>query len=115
MPRDILAIVPDLFFAARIREVALATGATLREAAPAAAVDAVRARMPGLVIVDLHGTDDPAGLIRALREAAPDLAVVGFHSHVDTAIREAALGAGATEVLPRSAFTRRLAAMLAAT
>jgi NADH:ubiquinone oxidoreductase subunit 6 (subunit J) len=38
---------------------------------------------------------------------------VGFYPHVDRALREAALAAGVDQVLPRSAFTVRLAALLA--
>ena len=44
-----------------------------------------------------------------------ELRVVGFYSHVDQATREAALASGVDDVLPRSAFTARLPAILAGT
>lgn len=113
MARNILVVVPDLFFSARIREVAQASGVSVREAAPAAAAAEAARLAPDLILVDLHGTPDPRSLIAALRAAAPECGVVGFHSHVDTAVRDAALEAGATRVLPRSAFTRRLPELLA--
>ena len=77
-PRNVLLLVPDLFFVARI-------------------------------------TTTAAHLVRALK-AEPDLAavrVVGFYSHVDAALREAALAAGVDAALPRSAFTTRLPGLLA--
>jgi DNA-binding NarL/FixJ family response regulator len=106
----VLLVVPDLFFAARIREVAAAIGATVTEATAAAAAD--RAKDAALAIVDLSD-GAAADTVRALRQAAPHLQIVGFHPHVDVEARDAALAAGADQVLPRSAFTRRLAELLA--
>ncbi len=113
MARTILAVVPDLFFATRIREVAAASGASVRESTSAEAGVLASETGAALAIVDLHGVADAAATVRALRAAAPGMRIVGFHSHVDTAVRDAALAAGADQVLPRSAFTRRLAEMLA--
>lgn len=109
MKRTILVVVPDLFFAARIREVAGASGTSVREADAARAAEVAREIAPAVAIVDLHGAGDA---VPALRAALPELRIVGFHSHVDTAVRDAALAAGADQVLPRSAFTRRLAELL---
>jgi hypothetical protein len=41
-----------------------------------------------------------------VRKAAPDARVVGFGPHVDEAAAEAALNAGADEVMARSRFFR---------
>ena len=64
-------------------------------------------------IVDLHA---PGALdaVRALRSApgGDDASVIGFYSHVDQALRAAALEAGVTSALPRSAFTARLPELL---
>jgi DNA-binding NarL/FixJ family response regulator len=109
-----MIVVPDLFFTARILSAASALGVAVDRADSAGLVAACRNRPPELVIVDLHGAGDPLGAIRALRAdpATTSMRVVGFHSHVDTALRAAALEAGADEVLARSAFTVRLADLL---
>jgi DNA-binding NarL/FixJ family response regulator len=113
--RVALLIVPDLFFATRIREVAATIGITVIESAPEGAAEAARTHAPALAIVDLHATADAPEVVRALREAAPATHIAAFHPHVDIEAREAALEAGADQVLPRSAFTRRLADLLAGT
>jgi DNA-binding NarL/FixJ family response regulator len=109
----VLLVVPDLFFAARIRETAGALGLEVTETSPAAAAAAARALGPVLVIVDLHAVPAAAETVRALRAAAPQLTIVGFHPHVEVDARDAALAAGADRMLPRSAFTRQLADLLA--
>jgi len=113
MSHSVLMIVPDLFFATRIREVAAATGVVLHDATAATAVQAITTHAPGLAIVDLQGSAEPGTLVRTLREADARLRIVGFFPHVDEALRTAALEAGADQVLPRSAFTRRLPELLA--
>jgi CheY-like chemotaxis protein len=114
-PRRVVAVVPDLFFAARIAGVAERLGVALEMQAPAAALGAIRIAPPELVILDLHAPGDPLRLARDLRgdPATRSLPIVGFYSHVDRALREAALAAGLDQVLPRSAFTARLPALLA--
>lgn len=109
----VLVVVPDLFFSTRIRETAGALGLSVIEAPPATAAATAAALEASLAIVDLAPGESAAATVRALRESAPHLRIVGFHSHVDVAARDAALAAGADEVLPRSAFTRRLADVLA--
>ena len=112
--RRVVMVVPDLFFAARIMTAAAHLGVEIEPATPATLVDTCRACAPDLVIVDLHATGDPVLAIRSLRAAADlgGLRIVGFHSHVDVALRVAALEAGADEVQARSAFTVRLAGLL---
>jgi CheY-like chemotaxis protein len=113
--RRVIAVVPDLFFASRIAATAERLGVALELPAPAAALDAIRRAPPDLVILDLHAPGDPLGLARALRADPATRAVhlLGFYAHVDRALREAALGAGLDQALPRSAFTARLPALLA--
>jgi DNA-binding NarL/FixJ family response regulator len=113
MARHVLLIVPDLFFATRIREAAAALGVSVIETPAADAAATAGALEAAVAIVDLAEGESAAGTVRALREAAPGLRIVGFHSHVDVRAREAALAAGADEVLPRSALTRRLGEVLA--
>ena len=69
------------------------------------------------MILDLQAPGDPLALTRALKSdpATRGIPVVGFYPHVEGALREAALAAGVDQELPRSAFTVRLAALLAGT
>jgi DNA-binding NarL/FixJ family response regulator len=114
MTRRVIAVVPDLFFAAKIRTAAAHLGVELDEVAADQLVDASRERPPNLVIVDLHGPGEPLTAVRALKAdvALAGIEVVGFYSHVDDAARRAALDAGVDQVLARSAFTVRLARLL---
>jgi CheY-like chemotaxis protein len=113
-PRRVVAVAPDLFFATRIAGTARQLGVALELPAPAAALETIRAAPPDLVILDLHAPGDMLGLARALRAdpATRAIPLVGFYAHVDRALREAALAAGVDPVLPRSAFTVRLPALL---
>jgi CheY-like chemotaxis protein len=113
--RRVVAIVPDLFFATRIAVTAARLGVALETAAPKEALVVIRRRPPDLVILDLRAPGDPLALARALK-ADPEtrsVPVVGFYPHVEGALRGAALAAGVDQVLPRSAFTARLPALLA--
>ncbi len=112
--RTVLMSVPDLFFSTRITSTADQLGVAVEACAPAQLASRAAAVAPGLIIVDLHAPGSIAAVhaLRA-RPATRDLPVVGFYSHVDTALRTAAIDAGVTFVLPRSAFTVKLAALLA--
>ncbi len=114
-PRRVVAVVPDLFFAARIAGAAERAGVGLELVPPAGAFEAIRRRPPDLVILDLHAPGDPLALARALRAdpATRGLRVLGFYAHVERALRDAAREAGVDPVLPRSAFTARLPALIA--
>lgn len=114
-PRRVVVVVPDLFFATRIAGSAAALGVTLDTPAPADAPAAIRREPPDLVILDLHGPGEPLALVRTLRAdpATRRVPIIGFYAHVDRALRDAALAAGVDRVLPRSAFTVRLPALLA--
>ena len=111
--RRVLGIVPDLFFSTRIAAVAKSEGIQWRAALPRSARTAAEAETPDLVIIDLHA-EGALDAIADLKQgkATQALAVIGFYSHVDVALRAAALAAGADHVLPRSAFTQRLPDLL---
>jgi hypothetical protein len=94
----IAAVVPDLFFASKVKETLTAAGhdVTLVAAAPPA-VD--------LVIVDLDAAGPaaaPAGVPR-----------LGFYSHVEVDTRKAAEEAGFDLVVPRSRMAREMPALVA--
>jgi CheY-like chemotaxis protein len=113
--RRVVAVVPDLFFATRIAATAARVGVVLETPGPGEALEEIRRRPPDLVVLDLAAPGDPLALARAL-EADPatrGVPLVGFYPHVEAGLREAARAAGVDQVLPRSAFTSRLAALLA--
>lgn len=114
-PRRVATLVPDLFFAARIGAAAKALEVAIEPLDAARAFEACRSNPPDLLIVDLHAAGDPVAVARALKSDAATRAIpiAGFYSHVDQALRRAALEAGVDHVLPRSAFTARLPELLA--
>lgn len=113
MPR-VLAVVPDLFFAAKIDATARAAGASLAFVPLAQALERCAAEAPARLLLDLHAPGAPE-LARALHEDARTrtVRVTGFYSHVDAERRAAAIAAGVDDVLPRSAFVARLPELLA--
>jgi DNA-binding NarL/FixJ family response regulator len=110
-PRQVLAIVPDLFFATKIAATARLAGVALDVVPHQGAVARGGETNVALVLLDLHAPDAVA-LVTALKAARPALPVVGFYSHVETALRRDALAAGADAALPRSAFVARLPELL---
>jgi len=107
-----IAVVPDLYFATRIAATANGAGVKLELIPPQRAAARLVEGEVSLVLVDLHVPDAPA-LIREWKRVAPGVPVVGFYSHVETALRDDALAAGADAALPRSQFVSRLAPLLA--
>ena len=112
-----LVSVPDLFFLTRIHAAAHHAGVTIEECALAELEQRCEAGLAVMVILDLHAPGDPLAVARALKSnpASAATPIVGFYSHVDQNLRQRALAAGVDRVLPRSAFTARLPALLAGT
>jgi len=67
-----------------------------------------------LVIIDLNARNQPLATLARVRATQKDLRVVAFLSHVQTELATEARAAGATDVMPRSAFTQNLATILQA-
>jgi CheY-like chemotaxis protein len=70
---------------------------------------------PPLMILDLNEAGlDALALIEALKadEATRAIRLLGYVSHVQTDVRQAALDRGCDVVLPRSAFSQNLTAIL---
>ncbi|HEV7501905.1 MAG TPA: hypothetical protein VGQ33_17950 [Vicinamibacteria bacterium] len=115
MPR-VVALVDDLMFLSRIREAAKGHGLEVKAARTAA--DAVTFALADarMVFLDLDSGRLPVGAALAALHASEPLAglpLVGFFSHVEAQRGRDAMQAGATLVLPRSAFVQRLDALLA--
>ena len=115
MPQ-VLALVDDLFFQAKIVETAKHVGVQLRTCNTPDALLAEIAKgdaRPRLVIVDLNARQNPLGAVEQMKATAADIPLLGFLSHVQTDLAEKARAAGCHDVMPRSKFTRDLATILA--
>lgn len=109
--RSILALVPDVFFGARLSDSARSLGYDLRRVStPEALLEEMAAQQPVLVIVDLsRGTE----LLARIAAAAGQARLIAFGPHVDTESHQAARAAGFHEVVANSRLAREGAALLA--
>lgn len=114
--RAIVVAVDDMFFAAKIRATGDALKVPLRFARKAEEIiGAAREENPSLIIFDLHaGRLNPFEAARELKadEQLRHIRLLGFFSHVQTELEQQARDAGFEQVMPRSAFTRKLAEIL---
>jgi DNA-binding NarL/FixJ family response regulator len=110
---QVLAMVEDLFFQAKIIETARHLGLDLKICTtPDALLGEVSKAIPNLVVVDLNARNQPLEAVERLRSAAANVPLVGFLSHVQTKLADQARAAGCREVMPRSQFTKDLATIL---
>ena len=116
MSRNVIAIVDDLFFASKIRGTAEALGVSVNFPRHADGVkEVVQRNSPALIVCDLNSQKfDPMAVAKMLKADANtrDIPLIGFLSHVQTDLQSAAQDAGFDRVMPRSLFTRDLAAIL---
>jgi DNA-binding NarL/FixJ family response regulator len=110
----VVALMDDLFFQMKVAETAKHLGLELKVATNGDALQGLLEPAPKLVIVDLNARSQPIAAIERLRATQKDLRVVGFLSHVQRELAAQAQAAGCNEVIPRSAFTQNLAAILGA-
>jgi DNA-binding NarL/FixJ family response regulator len=110
----IVAMMDDLFFQMKVAETAKHLGLELKVATNGDALLGLLDPAPNLVIVDLNARSQPLAAIERVRAAQKDLKVIGFLSHVQRDLAAQAQTAGCNEVMPRSAFTENLAAILSA-
>jgi DNA-binding NarL/FixJ family response regulator len=109
---EILAFVDDIFFQAKMMETAKHAGVELKSFSTGEALLAEFAKQqPKLVVVDLNARQSPMEVIAAVRVRLAEIRVIGFFSHVQTELAQRARDAGCTEVMPRSKFTKELAAI----
>ena len=112
----IWVIGEDLIFRTKIETAAGALGLTVHTTADAVAPPTLAREAWALVLVDLtRSTGDPIAVVQAARREAPSARIIGYGSHVHAEMMTAALHAGCTLVLPRSAFVQRLPALLLGT
>lgn len=111
----IVALVSDLVFDSKVRAAAASAGVAAKVVRTSADVLTALPAAEG-VILDLaaSGAGDPVALVGTIRTHYPQVPLVAFLSHVEVELAAAARAAGATEVLPRSAFVQRLPDLLKA-
>jgi len=110
---DVLALVDDMFFQAKMTETARRVGVALQTVANGdALVAAAAGQEHRLVLVDLNARQGALEAVAQLRASGNAQPIVGFLSHVQTELAEKARAAGCQEVLPRSKFTADLAEIL---
>lgn len=116
MGQAIIAVVDDMFFAAKIRAVAEAVGVEISfPRSKEVLIQRARETKPRLIVVDLHNQKfDSNALASELKsdEQLRDIRMLGFFSHVQTELQRNALSAGFDQVIPRSMFARDLGKIL---
>ncbi len=110
---DVIALVDDLFFQAKMAETARQTGVQVLFVTSGEAFLAEAAANPAaLLIVDLNSRLGSLETIETLNASGASRRVIAFLSHVQVELAERAKAAGCTQVLPRSKFTQKLAEIL---
>jgi CheY-like chemotaxis protein len=110
----VVALMDDLFFQMKVAETAKHLGLDLKVATNGDALLQLLDTAPKLVIVDLNARSQPIQAIERIRAGKNAVRMVGFLSHVQTDLAAQARAAGCDDVMPRSAFTQNLAAILSA-
>lgn len=109
---DILALVDDIFFQAKMVETAKHLGVEMKSFTTGDALLAeIEKQSPKLIVVDLNARQSPLDAISAMRAHNHPIPVVAFLSHVQTELAARAREAGCSEVMPRSRFTKELGAI----
>ena len=112
----ILAVLDDLMFTSKIKTAATQLGVAVTFVrSKDAALGAMRANAPSLVILDLNNPRvDPLGIVAAMKQepALAPIPTLGYASHVQVDVIDAARQAGVGAVLPRSAFSSQLGEIL---
>ena len=116
MSQAIIAVVDDMFFAAKIRAVAEAVGVEISfPRSKEVLIQKARETKPRLIVVDLHNQKfDSNALAGELKsdEQLRAIRILGFFSHVQTELQRNAIAAGFDQVIPRSVFARDLPKIL---
>lgn len=116
MSKYVLAAIDDMFFASKIKGMAehLGMQVSFVKSVESAVEKAVK-DAPSIIIADLHSAKfDPFTLASELKsdERLRQIPLVGFFSHVQIELQIRAEQAGYDRVMPRSAFTKKLAEIL---
>jgi len=108
----VVGFMDDLFFQLKIAATAKLLGVEFRVASTSEALIGLLDPPTKLVIIDLNANNQPLATLAHLRATQKELRVVAYLSHVQTELAAQARTAGCLEVMPRSAFSQNLAAIL---
>ncbi len=117
-PTRVVCFIDDLFFLAKIQEVARKLGVKVEFAkAEKEVIDRLTSdeeEKPSLIIFDLNNVNaKPLSVIPKLKsKLKKQTSIVGFLSHVQGDLKVKAQEAGCDMVVPRSAFSQNLPALL---
>lgn len=112
---DILLLIDDLFFLAKVQQTAKLVGVAVEQITPDQLRERAVAEQPKAVILDLnHRSGAAVDQIRTLKNLAGTrgIPLVGFLSHVQGDLAQSARSAGCDMVLARSAFSQQLTELL---
>jgi CheY-like chemotaxis protein len=110
----IVALVPDIMFGVRVRDVLDQLGYHARVYEVAADAQAALTPDLSLLIIDLRGpVDAVTELVSAAKRLDPRLPVLAFGSHVDVERQQAARQAGCDRVVANSKFSADLPGLVA--
>jgi len=114
MTMQVLAVIDDLLFRAKVEAAATHAGAILHVEASSAAVRHHLTQMDcALVLIDLNlASNDPIALIQQIRHVAPRVRMIGYCSHIQADLKRRAHDAGCPVVMSRSQFVQQLPALL---
>lgn len=108
----VVAVIDDLFFQAKVRTILQHLGLAADIIPDGRRLQArLQGGVPALVIIDLTlRSGDATSLIRDLRatEHGRSVPILAFGSHVAVEVQKEALQAGASQVVTKSAFAKRL-------
>ena len=116
MPKpSVLAYVPDLMFAVRVRDVLEQSGYLPLMVDSLSQAETELFTELALVIVDLRGSVEAmTSFVQAVKATDPMLPVLAFGSHVDVARQQAARDAGCDRVVANSKFSSDLPLLIQA-
>jgi CheY-like chemotaxis protein len=115
LAKKIVAVVSDLMFTVKIQEAAKRAGVEAVFVKSENEAVAEAKQNPAVIILDLNNsTLNALDVIAKLKndEATSNVKLLGFVSHVQADFKEAAEDKGCDVVMPRSAFSHKLAAIL---
>jgi PleD family two-component response regulator len=114
-PRKILAVMTDLFFSAKIHDMAKKVGMSVEFLKDKTTVLEKLKEKPSLVIFDLNcDAAEPLSIIRAMKSdpETKRVSTIGFVSHVQTELKLEAQESGCDMVVARSVFAQNLQVIL---
>jgi PleD family two-component response regulator len=110
-PRQVLAVVNDLFFSVKLSDAAKRNGLALEFVKDADTVLEKAKAKPSLIVFDLNfEAVSPLELIAKLKGSADTkgVSLIGYLSHIQGELKVQAQDAGCDMVLARSAFSQNM-------